>query len=91
MLRALTRDEEAPKRPIRSTETAAVYMFGYASGGGFGTSLWLPDSEVLDLMYGTWRSEVSKQSSNFREFTNFVQKVEQQLVQEMKIKKGREL
>jgi hypothetical protein len=90
MLRALTRDEEAPKRSIRSTETAAAYMFGDASGGGFGTSLWLPDSEVLDLTYGTWRSEVLKQSSNFREFANFVRKVEH-LVREKKIKKGTEL
>jgi hypothetical protein len=90
MLRKLTEDNEAPKRASRSTETAAAYMFGDASGGGFGTSLWLADSEVLDLTYGTWRSEVSKQSSNFREFTNFVRKVEQ-LVREKKLRRGTEL
>jgi hypothetical protein len=90
MLRTLTRDAEAQRRQVRATETAAAYMFGDASGGGYGTSLWLPDSEVLDLTYGTWRSEVSKQSSNFREFANFVRRVEQ-LVRDKKIRRGTEL
>jgi hypothetical protein len=96
MLRALTKDKEAPKRQICAIEMAAAYMFGDASGGGYGTSLWLPDSEVpdltygMDLTYGTWRSDVSKQSSNFREFANFVRRVEQ-LVGDKTIRKGTEL
>jgi hypothetical protein len=61
MLRYLTKDAEAPRKAVRATETAAAYLFGDASGGGYGTSLWLPDADVLDLTYGTWRSEVSKQ------------------------------
>jgi hypothetical protein len=90
MLRALTRDAEAPRPQVHSTETAAAYMFGDASGGGYGTSLWLPDAEVLELTYGTWRSEVSKQSSNFRESANFVRRVEQ-LVRDRKIRRGMEI
>jgi hypothetical protein len=90
MLRYLTKDDEAPRKLICPTETAAAYLFGDASGAGFGTSLWLPDSDVLDLTYGTWRSEVSKQSSNFREFANFVRRVEQ-LLRDRKIRRGTEL
>jgi hypothetical protein len=34
MLRYLTKDEEAPRKGVRSTETAAAYLFRDASGGG---------------------------------------------------------
>jgi hypothetical protein len=52
--------------------------------------VWLPDAYVLDLTYGTWRSEVSKKSSNFREFANFARRVEQ-LVCDKTIRRGTEL
>jgi hypothetical protein len=90
MLRALTETKDPPKVPVRATETAAGYMFGHASGGGFGTSLWSAETGMIDLTYGTWGSEMSQQSSNFREFTNFVRMVEQ-LVRGGKLKKGTEI
>jgi hypothetical protein len=45
---------------------------------------------MIDLTYGTWGSETSQQSSNFREFANFVRRVEQ-LVKRGTLKKGTDL
>jgi hypothetical protein len=59
MLRALTEMREPPRVPVRATETAAGYMFGDASGGGFGTSLWSNETWMIDLTYGTSGSETS--------------------------------
>jgi hypothetical protein len=90
MLLALTETREPPRVPVRASQTAAGYMFGDASCGGFGTSLWSEETGMIDLTYGTWGSSTSKQSSNFREFTNFVRRVEQ-LVKGGKLKRGTKL
>jgi hypothetical protein len=39
--------------------------------------MWLEETGMIDLTYGTWGSETSQKSSNFREFANFVRRVEQ--------------
>jgi hypothetical protein len=75
---------------VRATETTAGYIFGDALGGGFGTSLWSKETGMIVLTYGMWGSETSQQLSNFREFANFVRRVEQ-LVKGGKLKKGTEL
>jgi hypothetical protein len=90
MLQKLTEDEEPPQVVVRAKETAVGYLFGDASGGGFGTSLWTVGTGMVDLTYGTWRSQMSKESSNFREFANFVRRVEQ-LVRNGKLEPGTEL
>jgi hypothetical protein len=90
MLLKLTEDEVTPRVTMRARETAVGYLFGDASGGGFGTSLWTKGSGMVDLTYGTRRSEMSKESSNFREFANFVRRVEQ-LMRDGKLKPGTEL
>jgi hypothetical protein len=88
MLRKLTEDLEPPRVPVRSTEVAAGYMFGDASGSGYGTSLWSSATGLIDLTYGTWASETSKQSLNFREFANSVRHIEQ-LVRDKTLKEGK--
>jgi hypothetical protein len=65
MLLALTATKEPPRVPVRASQ-----MFADASCGGFGTSLWSEETGMTDLTYGTW------ESSNFREFTNFVRRVD---------------
>jgi hypothetical protein len=90
MLRKVKETLEPPRFPVRAIELAPGYMFGNASGGGYGTSLWTSATGLIDLTYGTWASETSKQSSNFREFANFVRRIEQ-LVRDKKIKEGTEL
>jgi hypothetical protein len=91
MLVKLTEDEEPPRvLPVRARESGVGYLFGDASGGGFGTSLWMQGTGMLDLTYGTWKSETSRKSSNFREFANFVRRVEQ-LVKTGRLKPETEL
>jgi hypothetical protein len=90
MLLKLTEDKVPPRVTVCARETAVGYLFGDASGGVFGTSLWTKGSGMVDLTYGTWRSEMSKESSNFREFANFVWRVEQ-LMRDGKLKPGTEL
>jgi hypothetical protein len=85
MLLKLTEDEEPPCVTVRSRETAVGYLFGNASGGDFETSLWTKGTGMVYLSYGTWRSKTSKESSNFREFANFVRRVEQ-LMRDGKLK-----
>jgi hypothetical protein len=72
MLQKLTEDEKPPRVTVRAQETAVGYLFGDALAGGVGRSLWTKGTRMVDLTYGTWRSETSKESSNFREFANFV-------------------
>jgi hypothetical protein len=48
MLNALTATKVPPRVPVHATETAAGYMFGDTSGGGFGTSLWSIDTGMIE-------------------------------------------
>jgi hypothetical protein len=54
--------------------TVALYVFGDASGNGFGTTL-LFGSE-LHYRYGQWSRAYSEQSSNYRELTNLMLGIE---------------
>jgi hypothetical protein len=47
MLRMLTRDKEAPKRSVHSTETAAAYMFDNALGGWRRVGRWFWNQLVV--------------------------------------------
>jgi hypothetical protein len=53
MLRALTETKVPPRVPVRATELAAGYMFGDASGRGFGTSLLSEETGMIELTYVT--------------------------------------
>jgi hypothetical protein len=76
-LEELTEMTEAPKVQARPTATAtAGFMFGDASGVGFGQSLWLLGREDVDMFYGLWDKKTSGNSSNWREFYNQVLGVE---------------
>jgi hypothetical protein len=59
---------QRPVRPKRSTE--ALYMFGDASGTGFGSSLFIDNK--LYYQHGQWSSDSSRESSNFRELSNLI-------------------
>ena len=50
------------------------YGFGDASGGRFGVTIKV--RAVLDIETGTWNALGSHKSSNFRELSNFVYKLE---------------
>ena len=60
----------------------ALYLFGDASGAGFGSTIIRKEG----IMYksGTWTEEWAKESSNFRETDNLVTKIET-LVWERKV------
>ena len=53
----------------------ALFSFGDASGGGFGSS-WEVDDKIA-FRFGTWDLNMSKESSNLRELTNLVETLEQ--------------
>jgi hypothetical protein len=78
-LMRLTVPGAPPKLPVRPSHSASVWFaFGDASGRGFGVSLWLTGSNGIDVCYGSWDREVTEErSSNFKEFLNLVQRIEE--------------
>ena len=57
------------------------YGFGDASGGGFGSSI-SDNVRGLEIQIGTWNEDGSGQTSNFREFGNFVIRLEKDASEE---------
>jgi hypothetical protein len=83
--------EKLPKVPVRSTGTAvAMYMFGDASGLGFGISLWAAGEDTIYASQEAWTEETSKKSSNYRELYNLVLKIEE-LVRDGTIQQGMDI
>jgi hypothetical protein len=73
----LTASAEPPRVPVRPTATAATgFMFGDASGMGFGQSLWFMGGPDVDVFFGLWDETASGGSSNWCEFYNQVLAVE---------------
>jgi hypothetical protein len=75
-LEQLTQQEEPPKRPARPSQVARPrYLFGDASGYGFGMSEWQPGAADVVVDYGLWKEDFStKASSNQREFLTSCEK-----------------
>ena len=53
----------------------ALFSFGDASGGGFGSSWEIDDS--IEFRFGTWDENTSNESSNYRELRNLVDTLEE--------------
>jgi hypothetical protein len=86
-----TSKEKPPKVPVRPTGAAvAMYMFGDASGSGFGISLWVAGEDTIYASHGSWTVETSQKSSNYRELYNLVLKIEE-LVRDGTIHRGTEI
>ena len=76
-LKELTMMDTPPVLLIHTNKIfVAWYIFGNASGHGFGITSSELDS--LSVEFGTWTKEASEYSSNFREFNNFVLKLERE-------------
>ena len=74
-LLALSSSDKPAYRIIRSKEVVtAIYGFGDASSGGFGSSIERPGG--VGLRYGIWGKDADGDSSNFRELKNLVEAVE---------------
>ena len=78
-LKALERLTESRTAPIVLIQSKRIYVvrygFGDASGGGFGSSI-SDNVRGLEIQIGTWNEDGSGQTSNFREFGNFVIRLE---------------
>jgi hypothetical protein len=60
-----------PRRPVRPNKSAeALYMFGDASGAGFGRSLKI--GRVIHYLHRQWSSSYGKETSNYRELGNLI-------------------
>jgi hypothetical protein len=60
-----------PHRTVRpSKTTVASYMFGDASGAGFGSSLEVSGS--LHYIHGQWNHTSANETSNYRELSNLI-------------------
>ncbi len=60
-----------PQRPVRPNKSSiASYMFGDASGSGFGSSFTI--DHTLMYMHGKWNKKHAQESSNFRELSNLI-------------------
>jgi hypothetical protein len=63
--------DQPPLRQVRPKSTAvASYMFGDASGAGFGSSLKIDNK--IHYLHGKWSREKSAESSNYRELANLI-------------------
>jgi hypothetical protein len=90
-LKMLMQSPHPPPIPVRASAMAcAAFMFGDASGTGFGQSFWLLGGEEIDIFHGLWDDKAAEQSSNWREFYNQVLGVERGL-EKGTITKGTEL
>ena len=68
--------EEPVLRLVRgSAILEALYIFGDASGLGFGSS-WLSEKKEIKYRFGVWGSESDKTTSNYRELRNLVETLE---------------
>jgi hypothetical protein len=77
-LQFLFSSDEPPRRKIRGTVVIEVfYGFGDASKTGFCTNFEI-DGQIR-YRYGHWCDETSEESSNYREFKNLVDGLEQQV------------
>ena len=90
ILMEFTSTENPVRTPVRPTKRIEAYMFGDASGQGFGLSLWSPESGTIHMHVGSWNERVKNHSSNYRETCNFVRKIEE-LVENGDVEKGSEL
>ena len=70
-------------RLIRGAKTCleVLYIFGDASGAGFGASWNIPGSSNVGYRYGVWGVEGQDTSSNYREFRNLVDTLEAKALQ----------
>ncbi|KAL7559152.1 hypothetical protein ACA910_010231 [Epithemia clementina (nom. ined.)] len=78
-LEELTQSPLPPERLLRPAQHGAkpIYVFGDASGAGFGVSSWTPKSVYVQAEHGTWDTNIAKKStSNFRELANIVFSIE---------------
>jgi hypothetical protein len=80
-LRALAELTEAvvpPQVPARPSKVATSrWIFGDASGPGFGSSDWKASDKDVIVDYGLWKADwATKSTSNQREFLNTVQIIE---------------
>ena len=68
--------EEPVLRLVRgSAILEALYIFGDASGLGFGSS-WLSEEKEIKYRFGVWGLESEKTTSNYRELRNLVETLE---------------
>jgi hypothetical protein len=71
-----TDSDSAPHRLARPGKRAhAIYGFGDASKDGFGASLEIQDKGIV-WRSGTWSLSMKEESSNYREFRNLVEMIE---------------
>ena len=79
-LRQLTRHTKPPNVLVRPVDgMAVVFIYGDASGAGYGISLWKKGAAEIGVEYGEWTKEFSEKSSNHREMYNFTLFLEQSL------------
>ena len=78
-LERLTSPGKPPLVLVRSTNASLfLYGFGDASGSGFGFASQFGGSNTIDFQFGQWTcSVVSETSSNYEQFTNFVDAIEE--------------
>jgi len=75
-LEALFKSEEPTLRLIRGASIVeAAYVFGDASGEGFGSS-WVDKEGAIGFRFGVWGKEGDNSSSNYREFRNLIETLE---------------
>ena len=81
-LKALTFLTSSEIPPVVKVQTKSIYIvkykFGDASGGGFGVSTLTANNGEFHIKAGTWTEKGSANSSNFREFGNFVLDLEEE-------------
>ena len=79
-LSTLTSSKSAPQVVVRYRQVLmAVYGVGDASGKGFGSAIGDASNPELSIRIGVWGSrEASDNSSNWREFTNVVEALEEE-------------
>ncbi|KAL7556538.1 hypothetical protein ACA910_017629 [Epithemia clementina (nom. ined.)] len=78
VLEKLTEADEPPDCLLRPSKHGSLpkYVFGDASGTGFGVSKWAPGDLQIQVVHGVWGRETSKKtSSNFCELSNLVYKI----------------
>ena len=77
-LKMMFASETPPEVMLRTTRIAMVtYGFGDASGKGFGSGL-SKGEDGISYRIGVWTTEESEESSNWREFTNVVETLEEE-------------
>lgn len=75
-LEALFKDDKPTLRHIRGASILeAAYVFGDASGEGFGSS-WVDREGSIGFRFGVWGKEGDNSSSNYREFRNLIETLE---------------